>query len=50
MQVFPCEYYEIFKKTYFGEHLRTAAPASVFNKNKRCLCGSKTLHKMGLKN
>ena len=24
-QVFSCEYYEIFKKTYFENHLRTAA-------------------------
>ena len=24
-QVFPCEYCEIFKNTYFEEHLRTAA-------------------------
>ena len=24
-QVFSCEYYEIFKNTYFGEHLETAA-------------------------
>ena len=24
-QVFSCEYCEIFKNTYFGEHLRTAA-------------------------
>ena len=24
-QVFPCEYCEIFKKTYFEEHLPTAA-------------------------
>ena len=24
-QVFSCEYYEIFKNTYFEEHLRTAA-------------------------
>ena len=23
-QLFSCEYYEIFKNTYFGEHLRTA--------------------------
>ena len=23
-QLFSCEYYEIFKSTYFGEHLRTA--------------------------
>ena len=23
--MFPCEYYEIFKKTYFEEHLQTAA-------------------------
>ena len=23
-QVFPCEYFEIHKNTYFGKHLRTA--------------------------
>ena len=40
----------IFNNTYFEEHLRTAASASVFNQNKRCLCGSKTLHKIDLKN
>ena len=26
-QVFSYEYYEIFRNTYFVEHLRTAAPA-----------------------
>ena len=36
-------------KNYFEEHLRRAASAYVFNKNKRCLCGSKTLHKIDLK-
>ena len=25
-QVFSCEFWEIFKNTYFEEHLRTAAP------------------------
>ena len=25
-QVFPCEYFEIFKSTYIEEHLPTAAP------------------------
>ena len=36
-------------KTYFEEHLRIAAFASVFNKNKRCLHGRKNLVKLGLK-
>ena len=38
-QVFSCEYFEIFKNTYFGKHLRTAAfnsfreklPSKMFN-------------------
>ena len=25
MQIFPCEYWEIFKNTYFEEHLQKAA-------------------------
>ena len=29
-QVFSCEYCEIFKNTYFEEHLQTTASASVF--------------------
>ena len=45
-----CEYCEIFKNTCFEEHLQTAASASVFNKNKRSLHGSKNFHKIGLKN
>ena len=45
-----CEYCEIFKNTCFEEHLWTAASGSVFNKNKRCLRGSKNLHKIGFKN
>ena len=28
LKVFPCEYCEIFKNTYFEEHLRTAASSS----------------------
>ena len=48
-QVFSCEHCKIFKNAHFEEHLRTAASASVYNKNKRWLCGSKTLHKIDLK-
>ena len=29
-QVFSCEYCEIFKSTYFGEHLRTAASGFIY--------------------
>ena len=39
-----------YKQTYFEEHLRTVAFASVFNKNKRCVRDSKNLLKIGLKN
>ena len=46
--MFSCEHCKMFNNTYFEEHLRTAASASVFNKNKRCLCGSKTPHKIDL--
>ena len=38
------------ERTYFEEHLRTAASASIFNNNKKCFCGSKTLHKTDLEN
>ena len=36
-QVFSCQYCEYFKKTYFGEHLRTAA-SIVFSQNIFTLC------------
>ena len=45
-----CEYCEIFKNTCFEEHLWTAASGPAFNKNKRCLHGSKNVHKIGFKN
>ena len=48
--MFSSEYCEIFKNNYFEENLQTAAFASVFDKNKRYFCGSKTLHKIDLKN
>ena len=35
-QVFSCEYCEIFKNTYFEEHLRTAASiGTMYEENKR---------------
>ena len=36
-QVFSCQYCEIFKKTYFEEHLRTAA-SIIFSQDVFTLC------------
>ena len=47
--MFSYEYCEIFKNTYLEEHLRTAASASVFNKNKCEFAAAKLFLKKGLK-
>ena len=38
-QVFSCEIYEIFKNTYFEEHLRTTASVYFADKNLRVILG-----------